>query len=142
MEAENIVQDIFVSLWNRRETLPVHENVGAYLTVSVKYRVIKLFHQTQKRILFGDEALATADLLDDSTREQLELAQMQEMLEHLINQLPEKAQLIYRLHQAGEMSHREIGEAVGMNEKAVNTQLVRARKKLQIGFNFLHSFLL
>ena len=40
-EAEEIVQDIFVSLWNRRETLEITSSLNNYLAVSVKYRVIK-----------------------------------------------------------------------------------------------------
>ena len=40
-EAEEIVQDIFVSIWNRRDNLTVIDTLSSYLAVSVKYRVIK-----------------------------------------------------------------------------------------------------
>lgn len=143
MDAENMVQDVFVSLWNRRAELTFTCELSRYLTASVKYRVIKLFHKQHARRLYEENALANHDLLDDSTREQLDLAQLEQRLEHLVNALPEKAQLIYRMSKEGEMSHRQIADQLGMNEKAVNTQLVRVRKTLRIGLNsFLNSFLL
>jgi len=142
MEAENMVQDVFVSLWKRHAELTFSGDLSRYLTVSVKYRVIKLFHKQHVRRLYEDEVLA-CDLLDDSTREYLDLAELQEQLGHLVNALPEKAQLIYRMNKEGDMSHREIALQLNMNEKAVNTQLVRARKSLRIGLNsLLHSILL
>jgi RNA polymerase sigma-70 factor (family 1) len=142
MEAENMVQDVFVSLWKRRAELTFSGDLSRYLTVSVKYRVIKLFHKQHVRRLYEDELLA-GDLLDDSTREYLDLAELQKQLEHLVNALPKKAQLIYRMNKESDMSHREIADQLDMNEKAVNTQLVRARKTLRVGLNFfLHSILL
>ena len=143
MEAENMVQDVFVSLWKRRAELPFSGELSRYLTVSVKYRVITLFHKQHARRLFEENALLSGHLSDDSTREYLDLAELREQLEHLVNALPEKAQLIYRMNKENDMSHREIADQLGMNEKAVNTQLVRARKTLRVGLNsFLHSFLL
>jgi RNA polymerase sigma factor (sigma-70 family) len=143
MDAENMVQDVFVSLWKRRTELTFTGELSRYLTASVKYRVIKLFHKQHAKRLYEENALLNYDLLDDSTREQLDLVQLEEQLAHLVNALPQKAQLIYRMNKESDMSHREIGDQLGMNEKAVNTQLVRIRKTLRVGLNsFLHSFLL
>jgi RNA polymerase sigma-70 factor (family 1) len=143
MEAENIVQDVFVSLWNRRAKLQFSGELSPYLTVSVKYRVIKLLSKQNARRKYASDTLHTLDLPDDSTRSWLEFTELQERLEQLLNVLPEKAQLIYRLHNDEGRSHREIADELGMNEKAVNTQLVRTRKSLRLGLNsFLNSFLL
>ena len=39
-EAESIVQDVFVDLWQRRETLEIREQLAGYLVVAVRYRIL------------------------------------------------------------------------------------------------------
>ena len=78
-EAENIVQDVFVSLWDRRNQLVIKGSLEAYLVVSVKYRVIKWLNRQYTQSLYNDEGVAI-DVLDDSTQEYLAFDELQERL--------------------------------------------------------------
>ncbi|WP_316814257.1 RNA polymerase sigma-70 factor [Pedobacter heparinus] len=139
MEAENIVQDVFVSLWNRRENLSINSGLENYLIVSVKYRVIKLFDRQRSQRLYQEQNMAAVDLLDDSTQQYLDFDELRHRLEELIGKLPEKSALIYRMNKEEGKSHKKIAAEMGMSEKAVNSQLVRTKKILREG---LHSLLL
>ncbi|HEY4196242.1 MAG TPA: RNA polymerase sigma-70 factor [Mucilaginibacter sp.] len=142
MEAENLVQDVFVALWHRRESIEVRGSLSAYLTVSVKYRIINWLDRKRSIRLYGEDNSPIFDPLDNSTQEHLELSQLKEQLEMLVNELPKQAQLIFRLSHTG-MSHREIAEELEISEKAVNAHLVRTRKNLRLRMgSFLHSWLL
>ncbi|WP_257668123.1 RNA polymerase sigma-70 factor [Parapedobacter tibetensis] len=142
-DAENIVQDIFVSLWEKRETLRLTSTLDHYLFVSVKYRVIKLLDRKRSQRLHADRNAATHDILDDSTQQYLDFEELRHRLEELIGTLPEKSELIYRMNKEEGMSHKEIGSELGMSEKAVNARLVRIKKTLRTGLNsFLGGFLL
>jgi RNA polymerase sigma-70 factor (family 1) len=141
-DAENLVQDVFVALWDRRESIRLTGSLENYLVVSVKYRVIRLLDKRRYQRLYAANILP-ADLLDDSTQEYLEFDAMRKRLEELLTALPENAQIIYRLAKDEGLSHRQIAEELDISEKAVNASLVRSRKFLRFGLgSFLNSILL
>jgi RNA polymerase sigma-70 factor (family 1) len=143
MEGENIVQDVFVSLWNRRSGFQITSNLSNYLIVSVKYRVLTLLDKQRSQRIYKEVELLNADILDDSTQNYLDFQELQHRLEELIGTLPEKSALIFRMNKEDGMSHREIATELGMSEKAINAQLVRTKKTLRTALNtFLHTLLL
>lgn len=143
IEAENIVQDIFVSLWKRREDLSISSSLNNYLVVSVKYRVFKWLDKQRSQRLYEDEKLADYDILDDSTQQYLEFQELRGRLEKILATLPEKSVIIYRMNKDKGMSHREIAMKLHMSEKAINSHLVRTKKVLRVHLSsFLGSFFL
>jgi RNA polymerase sigma-70 factor (family 1) len=140
MEAENVVQDVFVSLWKRRDCLNIKGDFANYLFVSVKYRVLKILaKQATERAVSMDMA---GELLDDSTQEYLAFEDIRERLEVLIGNLPEKSRLVYLLKNE-DKSYKEIATELNMTEKAVDAHLLRARRKLRVDLGaFLGGFLL
>lgn len=131
MTAEDIVQDIFVSLWNRREELVITSSFRNYLMVCIKYRVIK-FLDKQKGVRL-EEDLSQLDSLDDSTQEWLEFVEIKSLLEQLINHLPDKYKIVYLMHKEEGLSHKQIAHCLELSEQAVNSRLVRARRSLSTG---------
>lgn len=136
MDAENIVQDVFVALWNRRSVLHINTTMNNYLTVSVKYRIIKLLDKKRLQRIYTERGLTENWSLDDSTRQHLDFEELRKRLGELVTELPEKAALIYHMSKEEGMSHRDIAVRLGMTERAVNAQLVRIRKKLRAGLHF------
>lgn len=136
--AEDIVQDVFVSLWKRRTSLDIKSEFKNYLIVSIKYRVLKFLSRERIKRLAEESNSLTYDLLDDSTQQYLDFDELRSVLEEMICKLPEKSALIYRMNKEDGLSHREIAYEMGMSEKAVNSSLVRTKKVLRAG---LHSFL-
>jgi len=142
MEAENIVQDVFVSLWKRRKELNITGSFQHYLMVAVKYRVIKVLNHQRVRRVYFEDGCSSVDLLDDSTRQYLDFVELQDRLEQLVGNLPEKARLIYRMNKEEDMSYREIASELDITEKAVDAHLVRAKKVLRSGLQrFLSVYL-
>lgn len=140
MEAENIVQDVFVSLWKRRESLRIKGDFSHYLFVSVKYRVLKvLAKQSAERSVSLDMA---TEILDDSTQQYLDFEEIRERLEVLVGKLPVKSRLVYQMKNE-DKSYKEIAAELKISEKAVDAHLLRARRKLRVELgSFLGSFLL
>jgi RNA polymerase sigma-70 factor (family 1) len=142
-EAEEIVQDIFVSLWNRKSELQLTSHLKNYLAVSVKYRVIKwLAKRNLKSRIVGDHT-GHYNLIDDSTQEWLEFEELQQRLSELVAGLPEKCRLVYQLSRESGYSQKQIAEELGISEKTVEAHLGKALKSLRSGLNqFIFSFLL
>lgn len=134
-EAESIVQDIFLSLWKRRDQLDINSNFNNYLMASVKYRVIKYLNKQRNKRIYEEQAIASTELFDDSTQEHLEFEELRQRLQALVEQLPETCQLIYRLNKDEGKSYKEISVQLSISEKSVDGHLSRAKKVLWSGLN-------
>lgn len=129
-DAEEIVQDLFATLWHRRHTLDLTSELAHYLTVSVKYRVIKLLdkYYNQRRYI---NAILSNDKVDNSTQEQLAFDELREELAAYVNQLPEKCRLVFRLSREDGYSQKQIAETLQISEKTVEAHLGKAFKTLR-----------
>ncbi|CAL1516465.1 RNA polymerase sigma-70 factor [Chitinophaga sp. MM2321] len=133
-EAEEIVQEIFVSLWRRREELEITSGLSVYLAVSVKYRVIKILAKLHQQRKYKD-SLDAMTLVDDSTQEWLEFEELKERLSKLVADLPEKCQLVYRYSREKGYTQKQIAEELNISEKTVEAHLSKAMKTLRAGLN-------
>lgn len=140
-DAEEVVQNIFISLWNRRLTLNITSSLNSYLAVSIKYRVIKVLEKQYHQRKYAD-TLQKQGLLDDSTQEWLEFIGLKDQLEQLVLELPEKCQLVYRMSREEGFSQKKIAEKLDISEKTVEAHLGKAIKKIRSGLNVFLMLLL
>jgi len=128
--AEEATQNIFISLWERRQNLEI-KNLGAYLKTSVKYQVINFIEAklvTQKHLPF----LSKRGLPENDVENTIYYEELMVALEQAIQNLPQKTQEIYRLSRYEYLSGREISERVGLSEKSVEYHISRALKFLRV----------
>lgn len=134
-EAEDIVQQLFVSIWERREELEVVSTLSSYLAVAVKYRVYKALARISKTMHYGDDQAneAALDVLDDSTQQWLEFNEVKQRLSMLVDSLPEKCRLVYQLSREQGLSQKQVAEELDISEKTVKNHMNRAYKTLKTG---------
>lgn len=130
-EAEEIVQDIFVSLWRRRAELDTVDTLGPYLAVSVKYRVIKVLDKRGSRQRYADQYKNNLDIADNGTEQWLEFEELKDRLMVLVAELPEKCRLAYQLSREAGYSQKMIAAEMGISEKTVEAHLGKALKTLR-----------
>ena len=129
-DAEETVQDIFVSLWNRRKRLQINTSLSSYLSVSVKYKVISTFdkyHNQQQYI----NTIINNTAVDDSTQEWLAFDELREQLTEMVAILPEKCKVVYQLSREQGFSQKQIAEQLQIAEKTVEGHLNKATKILR-----------
>lgn len=137
-EAREIVQQIFIRLWERKDKLEITSTLVAYLSVSVKYRIINALNMHYVRKNYIDNLPSWSEL-DDSTQEWLDFEEVKERLAILVSNLPEKCRLVFVMSREQGQSQKQIAEALNISEKTVEAHLGKAIKSLKIG---LRSFLL
>ena len=130
-DAEEIVQDIFVALWNRRENLCISNALNSYLAVSVKYRVIKTLDKRSHAQKYSNYAKEVIGLIDNSTEEWLEFEELRSKLSEFVAELPQKCQLVFKLSRESGFSQKRIAEELGIAEKTVEAHLTKALKTLR-----------
>jgi len=136
-EAEDVVQDVFFSLWHRRKEIAIEESLSAYLHTSIRYKAI---HYIEKNITRRDYlALFTevvAGTIPPSADVQLQLKEVQEAIWETVARMPPKMQEVYHLSRREHLSHREIAEKMGISVKTVKKHSQRAVQLLKTALNY------
>jgi RNA polymerase sigma-70 factor (ECF subfamily) len=128
--AEEIIQDIFISLWNNRKT--TINNLKYYLFSSVKYGILNHFKKQITEYNFSEEALYESSKFDNSTEYSLFLEDLLKSIEAALLHLPPKTQQIFRLSRFELLSTKEIAVQLNLSEKAIEYHLTQALKTLRI----------
>lgn len=125
--AEEIVQELFVSIWEKRKTAII-QNLENYLFVSLKYLII---HHLKKVI--SERKLVDTEGIEipNHPTEMLTVEALQNAINRAVEQLPDKTQSIFRMSRFDEKSHREIAEYFEISEKAVEYHITQALKFLR-----------
>lgn len=129
-EAEHIVQDLFLDLWNRRAQLDIQQSIDGYLVVAVKYRIINAQAKRYKQSVRYTENASSQPQHDNSTEHWLTLRELQGSLNHQLARLPEKCALAFSLRDDG-LSYKQIAAEMNISEKTVEMHISRAFKALR-----------
>ncbi|HEX2533713.1 MAG TPA: RNA polymerase sigma-70 factor, partial [Chitinophagaceae bacterium] len=126
---EDILQDIFLQLWIRRETLQVRESLGAYLQAATRYQVFRYIRKASASEGLG---LRLEERWDSyRTDDALLRNDLKRQVEEVVSVLPEKCRQIYRMSREEYLSHREISERLNISMKTVENQLTIALRRLR-----------
>jgi len=136
-EAEDIVQELFISLWDRRSSLDVKGSPAGFLYSAVRYKFFDRLDKQRVRKGYQDafrHFLEQGEYLTDQYVRERELAQL---IEKEIRSLPSKMQEIFHLSRKDHLSHKEIAARLGLSEKTVKNQVNNARKILRTRIGWL-----
>jgi RNA polymerase sigma-70 factor (family 1) len=137
-EAEGLVQDIFLDLWQRRERLDIQGSLNSYLAVALKYRVINLQAKQDRDAAYVQYAAKHLPRQDESTEQWLGFEELRGRLAALVAALPEKCRIAYQLREMG-YSQREIAGHMQISENTVETHIGRALRFLRTGLGYFFS---
>ncbi|WP_316734509.1 RNA polymerase sigma factor [Pedobacter aquatilis] len=128
--AEELVQNIFISLWEKRETLQI-ENLQAYLFGALKLSVINHIRSLVTENKYIEyQALSYTENSDD-TNHSIALNDLSGIIEESINSLPSKTQEVFRLSRYQYQSVKDISNELNISEKAVEYHITRSIKRIK-----------
>ncbi|MBB3186195.1 RNA polymerase sigma-70 factor [Microbacter margulisiae] len=125
-DAYDIVQEVFVTMWENRLVLRKDTNFDAYLFTVAKNSVLSLFRKrvTEQKYMEYLSQAATSNTV--GTEEQTDYTFLKERYEQLIEQLPPKRKEIFKLSREKGLSNKEIAAMRGITEKTVEDHLSKA----------------
>jgi RNA polymerase sigma-70 factor (family 1) len=129
--AKDVVQEIFLNLWNKREKYSFNTSISGYLYRSVRNKAFDIF--AHKRIE-DDYISSLQDFLDSDhtvTDHLIREKEISTLVDKEIAMLPDKMREVFILSRKQYMSHKEIAEHLNISESTVNKQIKRALKILR-----------
>ncbi|NEU10158.1 RNA polymerase sigma-70 factor [Flavihumibacter sp. R14] len=130
--AEEIVQSMFVRLWEKRALLDVQISIKAYLYKCVHNDCLNYLKHHKIKTKYQDHAALTMNDQIENTSDKLVLGELQDRLQAALNELPEQCRTIFQMSRFEELKYREIAEALGISIKTVENQMGKALRILRV----------
>lgn len=129
--AEEVVQNVFYKLWEKKERIQTLDSIPAYLYRSVyneslnmiKHNKVKSEHQTH----VGYQTNHTED-----TADQTNLKELESRLAQAMNELPEQCRTIFQMSRFEELKYREIADKLNLSVKTIENQMGKALKLMRL----------
>src|ERR1700754_297897 len=128
-QSQDIVQDLFVSLWERKEQLHV-DNLNAYLYASARYAVLKVVDAQQAEAHFFT-SLQHLSLDVSAADHQMISAELLGAFRALVEKMPSQRRKIFQMRHEENLKTREIAEALGISQKTVQNQLLTSYQQIR-----------
>lgn len=132
--SEEIVQEVFINIWNKRASIHITHSIKVYLFACTRYQIYRQIQQKRAPHVDIDQF---SQLVPDpyNPQQALEYRDLLDRLEILINELPPRCREVYKLKREENLSQKEIAEALQISRKSVENQLTIALKKLRAGLS-------
>jgi RNA polymerase sigma-70 factor (ECF subfamily) len=129
--SEEIALEIFIYIWEKRETLQIKATFKSFLFASAKNKAISHYRKEHK-VMFTSLEAGESMMPDGSNAQQfMENNELREIIDSAISKLPEKSRQIYQLAWEENFSHKEIAEQLGITPKTVENHVGIALRKLR-----------
>ncbi|ERJ59897.1 sigma-70 family RNA polymerase sigma factor [Sphingobacterium paucimobilis] len=129
---EDIVQDIFIRIWNNRDGLDMNHSLKAYLFASTRYGVYRQVKiQLQRGSLHRDKEMVDIERYDPHNM--LAYKELLRCVEDIVEGLPERCREVYLLSREQHLSHKDIADKLSISTKTVENQLTIALRRIRSG---------
>lgn len=126
---EDIVQEVFIKIWNNRETLQFNFSVKAYLYRAAINAALNYLEKSKKLVSLDTDALPEPAHSD--VEDQFNLKEVESHIQDALNSLPPACKAIFVLSRYEDMSYREIAESMQLSPKTVENQMGKALKLMR-----------
>ncbi len=131
MLAEELVMDVLFDLWQKRNSLPVPDDIPSYLNRSVRNRVLMEIRKSLPETQALD-TLTKYEIADTKSADHELLVQDHERVyERLVSKLPPKQQVIFRMNREEDLSYTKISNKLRVSVKTVEKQMSSALTTLR-----------
>jgi len=129
--ARDMVQDVFLDLWKRREQVKIDQSAKFFLRRAVINKCLASKRKSD-RITVNTELVNIDKSTVDSTADQVAFNDINAFVNMIIEGLPERCREIFILSRKKEMSHKEIAVKLNISTKTIENQMTKALKVIRL----------
>lgn len=128
--AEEVVQNVFYKLWEKKERIHTLDSIPAYLYRSVYNESLNMIKHNKVRSDYQTHAGYQTNHTDDAAN-QANLKELETRLTKAMNELPEQCRTIFQMSRFEELKYREIADKLNLSVKTVENQMGKALKLMR-----------
>jgi RNA polymerase sigma-70 factor (ECF subfamily) len=133
IQAEEIVQQLFVKIWERKEKLIIETSLKAYLYKCIYHDSLNyLKHLKVKQSYEVHATRVMKSAVSASPAQKVMYRNLEDKVREALNDLPEQCRTVFQLSRHEELKYREIAVHLGISEKTVENHMGKALKLLRI----------
>lgn len=142
---EDIIQDLFIKLWNNRQVIEITVSLKAYLYASIRYEVYRQIRVGAVRDDIYDDLLER--IHTPAVYGNIEYKELVAQISSVIDRMPEKCREVYKLSREENLTHKQIAAQLNISTKTVENHLTKALRQLrtslsaEVALLLLHHFL-
>ena len=137
--SQDLVQDIFLALWRKKESLEINTSLEHYLVRAAKLQAMDHIRNISKKGKVIQLPKSINERSDNSTEESIQFNELNEKVKGLVDRLPSKSVRIFKLSRDRGLSNRDIARQLDISEKGVEYHLSKAISFIRQ--NLDHSYL-
>lgn len=130
-ESENILQDVFLNLWEKRHDVEKDSSVKYYIFTITYNSSISIIRKKIRETQFFDYLKSLQELNQEPPSLELEFNELTKSLTDIIDRLPQRQKEVYILHKEEGLKYQEIAERLNISVNTIETHMSRALKTIQ-----------
>ena len=131
VEAEGVVQKVFLKIWRNRKQLNPDLSFKAYVFKIAYHQILELFEKISQRQAYRHKIIEQAIVFTDETSERLNYQILLEKVESIIQKLPSRQKEVLLKRRKEGIPVKQIAEELGISAKTVENHLTEALKNLK-----------
>lgn len=133
--AKDMVQEVFISLWNKKDRLKLTSSLSAYLFSILRFKLINHYHASEVRSQHAFHVNQYDHPSENNIDQRVYVNEMNSLLNSSIQNLPSKMKEVFELSRINGHSTRQISDQLNISEQTVKNQLSTALKRLRLNFS-------
>ena len=129
--SKDLIQDLFVALWDKPELIQETNNLSGYLYVIGRNRVLKFIQRNKLKNDHISSLAKYASEISLETLQNLDERELKTIVQREIDNLPAKMKVIFEMSRRDDLSHAEIAKKLGLSDQTVKKQINNALKVLR-----------
>ena len=125
-QAEDITQDVFIKIWDKREDLAHISSFKAYLFMAVRNQCFNTLKVNERKNWLDDEPENYENYMTNHVEATLNAKHLNQKINEAIELLPEKCKLTFQLSRFENLSYKEIADTMNVSVKTVENQMGKA----------------
>ncbi|GAA3959426.1 RNA polymerase sigma-70 factor [Mucilaginibacter dorajii] len=129
LACEDIIQELFIKLWNNRDNIEINVSLKAYLYAATRYEV---YRQVKNGRVTADVFDRLFECLQTPAEyENIEYKELMARVSLVVSTLPDKCREVYKLSREDYLSHKQIASRLNISTKTVENHLTKALRQLR-----------
>jgi RNA polymerase sigma-70 factor, ECF subfamily len=124
--AQEIVQQLFVTLWERRRVWQVSGTVATYLYRAVRNGSLNALRDNRRRLRLGDRPYD-----GPGVEQAIEADDLARVIARIVSRLPERCREVFRLNRYHHLTYAEVAQVLNLSVKTVELHMARALRELR-----------